>query len=377
MIYIDDSDFTLHLGDVREVLRELPNESVDCCVTSPPYFGLRDYQVEAQIGLEATPDLYVEAIVGVFREVHRVLAEHGTCFLNLGDSYYAAGWESRRRSEVGAGSFAAEERRSHTGIIDGLKVKDLIGIPWMVAFALRADGWYLRSDIVWAKRNVMPESVTDRPTKAHEYIFLLSKNPHYYFDQEAVREPAAYFGPNGNPDTMNGAANARPGEMAGRAGVKPDVIPGRNIRSVWEIATQPYADAHFATFPEALPRRCIMAGCPERVCRTCGKPSERIVERSPMEIRPSARAAEQGDDVNDRRTATSGTMTKPSETETVGWSDCGHDDWRVGRVLDPFMGSGTTALVARKLGRHAVGIELNEEYAALAAKRLQQLSLFG
>ena len=307
--YITDPDFTLHLGDALDILREMPDRSVDCCVTSPPYWGLRDYGAEGQLGLEPTPAEYVARMVEVFREVRRVLADHGTLWLNLGDSYAAQGGgkEEGQYAEKRVPGATWQAPRTPPA---GLKPKDLVGIPWRTAFALQDDGWYLRSDIIWAKPNPMPESVTDRPTKAHEYVFLLSKQPRYYFDQEAVREPATYYGPNGGPDTMNGTVNARPREMTSRAGVKPDVIPGRNIRSVWDIATQPYAEAHFATFPEELPRRCIKAGCPKG-----------------------------------------------------------------GVVLDPFMGSGTTALVARALGRRSIGIELNPDYADLCARRLQQLSL--
>ena len=278
---------TLYHGDVLQVLRDLPAESVDCCVTSPPYWGLRDYGQEGQLGLELTPEEYVTRMVEVFREVRRVLAPHGTVWLNLGDSYNAGrsgGWAGGKGSlNEGRDLDAIYQSRSGPNVAE-LKPKDLVGVPWRVAFALQADGWYLRSDIIWAKPNPMPESVTDRPTKAHEYIFLLSKNPKYFFDQEAVREaltPAAIQrdqtprgrrqNGGGSDESMNGIAYTTAlGDMKNNPA-------GRNIRSVWEIATQPYPEAHFATFPEELARRCIAAGCPEQVCRVCGKARERIM----------------------------------------------------------------------------------------------------
>jgi DNA modification methylase len=512
--FVQDVDFTLYVGDAVEVLRELPDESVHCCVTSPPYWGLRDYGTEGQIGLEATPEAFVESMVQVFREVRRVLRLDGTLWLNLGDSY--AGHNATGFREGSEAKNGGVSNKNGVGYVPGMKPKDLVGIPWRVAFALQQPyytgrirderdrlwlaamvdtegcihihkrsagakshthtlvdgstvdyerktdtygvmvsidntskalidrieaivgqgsrythekgvgksnrkqtlyritltgqqsrellrelyphlvakqheariayhapssgagaeeawqavkalhngepttvdypepetlfepGWYLRSDVIWGKPNPMPESVTDRPTKAHEYVFLLARSPRYFFDQEAVREkyqPSSlererYGNSNaygsqfaGSPtDTRSGKVLA-PGEINSKAR-GPDGRKntralgkensaqhrdgerwpngGRNIRSVWEIATQPYAEAHFATFPEALPERCIKAGCPDG-----------------------------------------------------------------GTVLDPFMGSGTTALVARRLGRKSVGIELNPEYAKLCARRLQQLSLFG
>jgi site-specific DNA-methyltransferase (cytosine-N4-specific) len=377
--YVQDEDFTLYNGDVREVLASLPDESVHCCLTSPPYWGLRDYgtgswtggdpecdhkvrvdakvesstlgggkattghqregfkeecprcgarRVDQQLGLEPTPDEYVANMVAVFREVRRVLRRDGTCWLNIGDSY-ASKWAmpGDRRNLVGQDGLVSGKREDRPDrLVNGLKEKDLVGIPWRVAFSLQADGWYLRSDIIWSKPNPMPESVTDRPTKAHEYVFLLTRSPRYFFDQEAVREryldgPGLTGGaysppgqsPHGNARGPDGRQNTRVlganGSIQHRDGERwPN--GGRNVRSVWEIPTQPYAEAHFATFPEALVERCVKAGCP-------------------------------------------------------------HD----GTVLDPFIGSGTTALVARRLGRKSVGIELSTEYCALAARRLQQLSL--
>jgi DNA modification methylase len=278
-------------GDCRELLKTLAAESVHCCVTSPPYFGLRDYGVAGQIGVEATPDAYVQELVSVFRAVRRVLRQDGTLWLNLGDSYASSppgnktlgvsaksglhgvnGASGRYRQTLACGHATKRD----TSKIQGIKAKDLIGIPWLVAFALRADGWWLRSHIIWHKLNPMPESVTDRPSSAHESIFLLAKSERYSFDAEAVREEA------------NAAGGLR------------------NMRNVWSVATQPYSKAHFATFPAALIEPCIKAGCPEG-----------------------------------------------------------------GTVLDPFFGAGTTGLVADRLGRGCIGIELNPAYSEMAHQRLR------
>ncbi len=435
--WLSDPDVDIHVGDALEVLRGLPDGSVDCCVTSPPYWGLRDYgtgswtggnadcdhdqrrrendedslsakqigpsrdslagrdscrkcgahRVDRQLGLEATPDLYVAGMVAVFAEVRRVLADHGTLWLNIGDSYAAngatghGGWDGNNKNPDGTArqNRQAGDKWSPTPTaVGGLKPKDLCGIPWRLAFALQADGWWLRSDIIWAKPNPMPESVTDRPTKAHEYVFLLSKRPSYWFDQEAVREPHT---PDGRLKTIHAHAVNGSHENYANMGTDQERWPngGRNVRSVWSIATQPYPDAHFATFPEELPRRAILAGCPEWVCATCGKARERLVERSggTWEKRKEAgHPIRYGADQPPK-----GLPSWPEGTfgdvaaQTVGWSDCGHAAYRPGTVLDPFLGSGTTAHVARKHGRRCVGIELNETYAELAARRLQQLSL--
>jgi len=251
------SKIDLHHGDCRDVLRTLPDESAHCVVTSPPYFGLRDYGAEGQIGLEQTPNEYVAEMVAVFREVRRVLRDDGTLWLNLGDSYAA-----NRSYQVTPTKHKSLDfgRSNATKVPDGLKPKDLIGIPWRVAFALQADGWYLRQDIIWHKPNPMPESVRDRCTKAHEYIFLLSKSPRYYFDAEAMKEPAAYNGP---PKPGKQAQTAYTGlpVHTGQLGVSKDGT--RNRRSVWTVATRPYKGAHFATFPPVLIEPCVLAGCPE------------------------------------------------------------------------------------------------------------------
>jgi len=306
-------------GDCREVLKQMPDECVHCCVTSPPYFGLRDYGHDGQIGLEQTPDAYVAELVAVFREVRRVLRDDGTLWLNLGDSYAAS-----RSYQVPDNKNTAcnEHHKGAHRVPEGLKQKDLIGIPWRVAFALQADGWYLRQDIIWHKPNPMPESVMDRCTKAHEYVFLLSKSAKYYFDSEAIKEPAVTVGDTRHLRTDK-SADARLSPSGRKKNGKPQGET-RNRRSVWTVATKPYKGAHFATFPPKLIEPCILAGCPATCCPVCG-----------------ASACE-----------------------------CGSSERIPGIVLDPFGGSGTTAEVATAHGRDVVLIELNPEYVLLQEKRV-------
>ncbi len=294
-------------GDCREVLKTLPDCSVNCCVTSPPYFGLRDYGVAGQIGLEQTPDEYVAEMVAVFREVRRVLRDDGTLWLNLGDSYAGSGKGAWANKDGGQKEVYIPDPDSPQALLpkvpDGLKPKDLIGIPWRVAFALQADGWYLRQDIIWHKPNPMPESVRDRCTKAHEYIFLLSKSARYYFDSEAIKEPSAQPHRAGRLErsfsTSDPKASLR--QDVGRTVMRTE---HRNRRSVWTVSTKPFKGAHFATFPPDLIKPCVLAGC-----------------------------------------QTGGT------------------------VLDPFGGSGTTGEVAAGNGRNAILIELNASYCSLAKSR--------
>lgn len=358
----------IYQGDSLEVLKTFPDESVQTCVTSPPYFGLRDYgtgnwiggdtacthrreskksdktitghknftemlgvgdaiqksvchycgavREDLQIGLEETPEAYVQKLVEVFREVRRVLRNDGTLWLNLGDSYASyrdgkATPDTTRGKETGTlvPKGSAKNRMASTFAGTNIKHKDLIGIPWRVAFALQADGWYLRQDIIWAKPNPMPESVADRCTKAHEYVFLLSKSPKYYFDSEAIKEPATSTD-NSNRNRDITKLNNTPGRTR-MAGLTTNHYTERNRRSVWTVATKPYKESHFATFPEKLIEPMVLAG------------------------------AKEGD-----------------------------------TVLDPFMGAGTTALVAKKLGRKYAGIDLNPDYIKIAEKRLVQEYLF-
>ncbi len=406
-VFVETGDFTLYHGDALETLRELPAESVDCCVSSPPYWGLRDYDTAGQIGLEQSPDAYVAALVDVFEQVRRVLVPSGTCWVNLGDGYNAntgTGFDTNGDGDINRKKAAgAVGKRRPWG-----RPKDLVGIPWRVAFALQQAGWYLRSEVIWAKPNPMPESSRDRPTRAHETVFLLTKRARYYYDQEAVRERfvgaelelaqqtepldglpgEAPRGPDGRRKTtvlgMTGSAQHRDGERWPNGG-------GRNMRSVWTIVAQPYPEAHFATYPEELVRRCVLAGCPEWVCATCGKPRERIVEKGESDYSRlkgerswrdihDAQAHRGGADDNRYNHTVTERGTTPSlqaaSSVTTGWSDCGHDDYRPAVVLDPFIGSGTTALVARKFGRRAIGIELNATYCELAARRNAQQTLW-
>lgn len=317
-------------GDCIESLKTLDDESVNCCVTSPPYWGLRDYGESDQLGLEETPEEYVANMVKVFSEVKRVLTKDGTLWLNLGDSYAGSGKGRNPDGSVHVSALIAKQGSSagtimgnvHSGLVpEGLKPKDLVGIPWRVAFALQADGWYLRQDIIWHKPNPMPESVTDRCTKSHEYIFLLSKSSKYYYDHEAVKEKCseANIEDFKRRKTLNNKGKgkgtydeARPDLCRGRDAYMPDDFM-RNKRSVWTVNTRPYPEAHFATYPTKLIRPCIKAGCPKG-----------------------------------------------------------------GVVLDPFGGSGTTAEVANELHRDAILCELNPEYCKLINKRLSltQLEMF-
>lgn len=300
---------TILCGDAREKLKELPDKSVQMCVTSPPYYALRNYGGgESEIGLEKTPREYIESLVAVFREVKRVLKDDGTLWLNIGDSYCGSktGSEGNNKSTLKGGKSNQREagKRPDKKPWNGIKQKDLIGIPWMLAFALREDGWYLRQDIIWSKRNCLPESVTDRCTRSHEYIFLLSKKPKYYYDYKAVQEPTVTYD-NTIRDRDTTKLNNTPGRTR-MAGLTTNQYEMRNKRDVWSIATIPYSGAHFATFPEELIKPCILAGSRE------------------------------GD-----------------------------------TVLDPFNGAGTTGVVCVKLGRNYVGTELNPEYVAMAEKRIE------
>lgn len=328
---------------VLEGLKQLDDESVHCVVTSPPYWGLRDYGVPGQLGLEETPEEFIRNMVEVFREVRRVLRKDGTIWVNMGDSYASnpctSGKSFRRDRHI---THPSKTKRIPRGSgrwggggvsAPSLKPKDLVGIPWMLAFALRADGWFLRSDIVWAKKNPMPESVKDRPTKSHEYIFLLSRSGKYYFDYESVKEPRSsehvagvggwasgsephdainHSRDKGNSKTFRGGQYVNGNKFKNSHAIERDSVGNapaagtdRNCRSVWSMATEPFKEAHFATFPKELPYKCILAGCP------------------------------------------------------MG-----------GTVLDPFSGSGTTGLVATGMGRKYIGIDLNLEYLALAQQRI-------
>ena len=387
---------TVIQGDALTRLKELSSEAVDCCITSPPYYGLRDYGVEGQIGLEESPEAYVSKLVEVFREVRRVLKKEGTLWLNLGDTFASGGTGGcSPKSTLNGGKGVGESeklrlmKQSPRKIPDGLKPKDLIGIPWMVAFALRADGWYLRSDIIWHKPNCMPESVTDRPTKAHEYIFLLSKSERYFYDNEAIKEDAVNQKmPGSNMTDTKETYGKQNGGNSGlrdlRRKYKAEGLPQtRNKRTVWTIATKPFPKAHFATFPEALVEPCILAGTSEKgYCPECGKPWIRQVEKQTTRpIDYNGKNSEQDPQFSHRRMLANLRARRDAGGEhdnpfpnhrTTGWlpsCSCSCDPIP-GVVLDPFFGAGTTGLVAKKLGRCFIGIELNPEYCEIARKRI-------
>jgi len=313
-------------GDALEMLKTLPDKSVNCCVTSPPYYGLKDYGVAGQLGLEKTPEEYIDKLVAVFREVKRVLKDDGTLWVVIGDSYSgsnqgagAAQPTGKQATNKGTNYMNSKKHVSLIKKVNNCKPKDLIGIPWMAAFALRSDGWYLRQDIIWHKPNPMPESVPDRCTKAHEYIFLLSKSAKYYYDAEKIREVAAY---DGRKDTVMKGSNKYKGGFVPSQSYQSFHARGherwqvnesgdrvRNKRSVWTVPTQPFSGAHFATFPPKLIEPMILAGCPKG-----------------------------------------------------------------GIVLDPFIGSGTTGKVARELNRNYIGIDLNPKYCEeIAAERIKNV----
>ena len=375
---LDEEGVRLYLGDAGEVLRDLPTGSVDCVVTSPPYFRLRDYGYDEQIGLEQTPAEFLARLVAVFDEVARVLSPLGVAWVNMGDSYVGggAGPPSGSSTLRGNGHVGGGPQR---GAIDSIarpggKPKDLLGMPWRLAFALQDAGWWLRRDVVWSKPNPMPESASDRPTTAHEYVFMLTRAPRYWYDAEAVKEPVT-----GNAHARGNGVNPKAGENS--AGSKMNasmsasiagLVDTRNMRSVWTFPTEPNPDAHFATFPREMVRRCLSASCPEHVCAECGEPRRRIVER--QEVGDWRGDPERTDLVHRQRAGLSGADYYAGRVEprTLVWTDCGHDAYRPGVVLDPFVGSGTTAVVARAMRRHAVGIDGSAEYLDIAKRRLDR-----
>lgn len=335
---------------------------------------------------------YVCHITQIFREARRVLKDDGTCWINLGDSYAGSGG-AHTKDHANPGLSRSAERdgvmylhSNSKGKGTALKPKDLVGIPWMVAFALRADGWYLRSDIIWSKNNPMPESVTDRPTKAHEYIFLLSKSEHYYYDADAIKEPVVDYNVeraerekhNGNRHLVNSKHETAVGHLGTTSVLNKTHafrdVSGRNRRTVWTVPTAPYKGAHFATFPPKLIEPCILAGTSAKgVCPECGAPWERVTERIgvPRDVFPSSSNRRPSDDANDARTANSGMSNGLSSVTTIGWRPtCAHNlDPIPATVLDPFAGSGTTGRVAVSLGRKAILIDLKPEYLEMANER--------
>lgn len=394
--------WTVHHGDAAAVLAALPEGSVHCCVTSPPYWGLRDYGVEGQIGLEKTPEAWVERLVAVFAEVRRVLRDDGTLWLVVGDAY--------------CGAPPGNDRPGYTGPTrdrGGIKPKDLLGLPWMLAFALRADGWWLRSEVIWHKRACLPESVEDRPTRCHEQVFLLAKSARYYYDAEAVREPAApesaaryaygFGGPKNVEHHRQDAEEAagcrtRPIGAREQDGTRNGT---RNKRTVWSLAPEPFAGAHFATFPTKLVEPCVLAGTSARgACAACGAPLARVIEKGGAdeehqaacggdaagEYHGTSTKGHAAGGVQDASAVKARILAGMLTRRTTGWEPtcaCGPAAGVVPCVvLDPFVGSGTTGVVARRRGRDFVGIELNPEYCAMARRRIEasandhQMALF-
>jgi DNA modification methylase len=372
-------------GDCLDVMKTLPDGCVQCCVTSPPYWGLRDYGVEGQMGLEKTPEEYVASIVQVFREVKRVLRDDGTLWLNMGDSYIGGGRgfreEDSSKQATNVGSLSIAPTRG----VPGFKPKDLCGIPWRVAFALQANGWWLRQDIIWHKPNPMPESCTDRCTKAHEYLFLLTKSAKYYWDQEAIKEDGVTKNMTGHNITDTRLTH---GKMSGgnqgflklKAKYHELGVPtfGRNKRSVWTIPTHAFPEAHFATFPPKLVEPCILAGTSDKgCCPECGKSWMRVLGGGKRSIPAKAFVDHSHDAVVGCSRNTLGGQKEWDQFEpkqTIGWQpQCDHGHKPVSCVvLDPFMGSGTTAIVAQNIGRNWIGIELNPEYVKIAEDRIKQ-----
>jgi len=364
---------TVRYGDALEVLKTLPPGIVQCCITSPPYWGLRDYSVEGQFGLEKTPDEYIARMVGVFREVKRVLRDDGTVWCNLGDSYGTKGSDWSRCGQT----YSDHEKLKDVKISTGLKPKDLCMIPARVALALQADGWWLRSDIIWSKPNPMPESCNDRPTTAHEHLFLLSKRPRYFYDADAIREEHK------EPDRGKGEPDKnhykRGGDhWEGEERIRLYNLLGRNKRTVWEIPTAPYAGAHFATFPPKLVEPCILAGTSPQACEVCGAPWKRVTEKSRSFESGSGRSGRDPTGKNGPGLQGGGETRDIRrgpclQVETTGWQPtCSCDNEGKGRclVLDPFAGSGTTGEVALKHGRDYLLIELNRDYEKLIRGRL-------
>jgi DNA modification methylase len=385
----------------------LADSSIHCCVTSPPYWALRDYgnnptpwpevryspiagmppivipAIDAALGLEPTPDAFIGHLLLIFREVRRVLRPDGTCWINLGDSYTAHGAGGAGKELAYMGD-AIADRRARTAP-PGLKPKELCFIPHRFALAMQADGWWLRSEVIWHKRSPMPESVTDRPTRAHEQIYLFAKSERYYYNVEAVKERAVYAGlPQSfsTPYKHAGRGSGRAPSGNEKPGAPDQIYDTRNLRTVWTLGPQPYSGAHFATYPEAIPERCIKAGTSERgVCPNCGAGWRRIVGKDRQPTRPGtnskvARVGVHADSLYHNHAGDICGNRDPQRhttvSRTLGWEpgcECGAADAVPATVLDPFAGSGTTCAVAAKLGRLGVGIEVNPEYCRLARER--------
>jgi DNA modification methylase len=403
---VDELINKIILGDNRETLKTIPSGIAHTCVTSPPYFGLRNYGVNGQLGLEQTPEEYITKMVEVFREVKRILRNDGTLWLNIGDSYAGSGKGSATHLANNEQWKQGTNKGSHNKTIrnyksDCIKPKDLIGIPWMLAFALRADGWYLRQDIIWNKPNPMPESVTDRCTKSHEYIFLLSKQPKYFYDIDAIRIPVKdstvqkikACGPGRTPrsgiDSRGGNQGSTHGikayshrgtgdkKLTGHSGnfdADGNLIGGgmANKKSVWTVTTKPTKDNHFASYPEDLISDCIKAGSSERgCCSICGSPWIRVIEK---EYKVHEKWYGERQSVRNSRGKAGNAYHEVVGLKTLDWKptcECA-SEIMPSVIFDPFMGTGTTAVVARKLNRNFIGCEVNPEYIDIAEKKLRR-----
>lgn len=387
-------------GDALSVLQTLPDGIAQTVITSPPYWGLRDYGIPGQLGLEPSPQEYVSNLVRIFQEVKRVLRPDGTLWLNLGDSYAGSGTIGRNDAVRLASGLASGHGGGITCPNQGTlqrrskgPSKQLLGMPWRVAFALQEDGWILRSDIIWAKPNCMPESVRDRPTKSHEYLFLFSKQERYFYDAQAIKEGEQVYTRKGTKGghhltqmpgykgIAGGTLKRDPTEAYGFA--RDITTVGRNKRTVWTIATRPYKGAHFATMPPALVLPCVLAGSSPRCCEVCGSPWERVTERTGANNNSNEVIADY--DVPGLAKRSSSDRVRRLDGKNYTHVTRGTNSWRptchcdnTGSarclVLDPFSGAGTVALVAQEQGRRSLGIELNPDYIRLAEERLKTIS---
>ncbi len=398
-------------GSALDVLRTMESESVQVCVTSPPYFQLRDYQCDGQIGLESTPTAFIAALLDVFDEVKRVLRPDGLAFVNLGDSYSGSGkrptgsnglWDQRRRQGYipgEGGDQNGSRNRDGVGAVAGIPQKSLLLIPERFAIGMQERGWWVRSRIAWCKTSAMPESVRDRPTSAWEHIWMFSKNARYFYDADAVRQPLVEMERQQSESrrqarlarpvaSVNGNGQRTTAGLYGEAThVMQSNMAGANLRNWWALGPEPSSLEHYAGFPTELPRRCILAGTSEKgACPACGAPWVRSVERAPAtygDLRPGRSGAY----IEGKNVRADGKRPHPSDqtwrgrlnqyartSDTTGWQPscaCPPAEARPCVVLDPFLGSGTTALVADRLGRDAIGIELNPKYADMARKRIE------
>jgi len=390
--YYRDNNCDIYHGDALQTLKTLPDACVQCVVTSPPYWGLRDYGANGQLGLEDTPEEFVAKMVEIFREVRRCLRPDGVMFLNLGDTYVttkkgSGGHSEKQDSNEGSHFYNCIKSE----IPPGLKPKDLCGIPWRVAFAMQADGWWLRQDIIWSKPSPMPESVSDRCTKAHEYIFLMTKQPRYFYDAEAIKEKAVAVRDMGLLrgksfyDQKNVSWHSKSIKDRQDAGIDPRFAGSgyRNKRSVWTVASQGYPDAHFATYPEKLIQPCVLAGTSAAgCCAECGTPRERVVE---ITGGPPNNRFKDGLAIGGKTAHTQGTVAGAALSrlyreygypikKNLGWQPtckCAAETVPC-TVLDPFHGAGTTAVVAKSYNRRYIGIDIKAEYIDMSLKRIRQ-----